>query len=86
MRKLTEQDFIDIIGFTFGDEEHIGYTVLKARPREGSKCYGIALVKSEGEFSTWLFYVDEEMGRCTKWGHWCDSEEEEALKDYEVRS
>jgi hypothetical protein len=57
---------------------------LKARPRDGSEYHGIALVQSDDEFCTWLFYIDKENGRCTRWGHYCHSEEE-ALADYEVR-
>jgi hypothetical protein len=86
MRKLTEQDFIDIIGFTFGDDEHTGYEVLKARRKANFEHYGIALVKGqfEDEHCTWEFRIDEIKGICMRWGHICYSLEE-AEADYEVR-
>jgi len=85
MRKLTEQDVTDIIGWNTG-----GFTVEKARVKGGdctdSDHYGIILaVNGLGHHVTWQYHLDEGLPQ-VYWGHYYLEDREAALKDYETRS
>jgi len=83
MRKLSEEDFADLIGTV-----HFGYTIRKARHKGGnlsdSDCYGIVMGESKHGFVTWQFHIeDDEIS--FYWGHYY-YKEHEVLADYEKRT
>jgi len=85
MRKLTESDFLNIIGTV-----QEGYKILDVRVKAGpftdSDHYGIILARSnKNHYVTWQFHLGENEKPDIYWGHYFSEDEEAALKDFNIR-
>ncbi len=85
MRKLTDNDLINIAGSTVE-----GYLVEAVRVKRGpysdSDHYGYILGRNaNGHYVCWQFHLDENGKPNVYWGNYHIGNRESALRDYEVR-
>jgi hypothetical protein len=85
MRKLTDNDLVNITGSTVE-----GYHVESVRVKRGnctdSDHYGIMLGKNAcGYYVTWQFHLDENDAPNVYWGHYLMEDREAAVHDYNTR-
>ena len=85
MRKLTDNDMVNLAGITLS-----GYHIDGVRIERGnytdSNHYGIMLGRNErGHYVTWQFHLDEDEKPYTYWGHYFMDDREAAVKDFNSR-
>lgn len=85
MRRLTDQDLINIAGSTIQ-----GYHVEGVRFKRGTESdsgnYGIILGRdSQNYYVTWQFHLLDDGSVSAYWGHYHGENRETALKDFNTR-
>ena len=82
MRKLTEQDLIDMVE---GETVIDGYEVVDVRPKDNCEYSGIILGENKhGQWVTWEFRLEKNGMPKVQWGHY-SNDKEVAKNDYHCR-